>query len=325
MFAQHHVHLELVLLKWLAIITLASALAMAFATHIAGGAEPAKLPGDIDARLAPAAGVETPATIPPGDVSIQLWQTLDDQQSGRLDRVVGVWENIPLAPRAEVWRHIALAEAHIAMGDLDAAGVSLENAGRREPENPLVHYYLGLWRLEQADQAMDWYEPGIRLAAYYTSYPGDEQPSQVVPNSKAMYRLAAMSHLEEAIELAGNVDLDQPLVPAEWPTSAALRPTVGDLLLALGANHFDAKAHNMLGYLHLDSGAAEEAEYHMDAAADSGVVIVFGYEDLARLYEAQGRPLDAFRANAKSAAHGAGIVGPTRRMIENLREAFRDL
>jgi tetratricopeptide (TPR) repeat protein len=318
------------LLKWLVILTLASALAMAFATHLAGAAEPAKLPADVDAWSIPMNGAVAARTVAPtGDPAMQVWQLLDDQQSGRYDLVIEPWRTVPLAPSAEVWRHIAIAEAQIAMGDLTAAGESLENAGALQPENPLVDYYLGLWRLEQAERALDWYEPGVQLAAMFVSYPPDIQaevaPWRIAPNSKAMYQLAAMAHLERAIGAADQVELDQPLTSVDWPTSAALRPTVGDLLQALGADHFDAKAHNMLGYLHLENGAAEEAEYHMDAAADCGVVTVFGYEDLARLYEEQDRPLDAFRANAKSAAHGGGLVGPTRGMIRNLREAFRDL
>ncbi|MEQ8785685.1 MAG: hypothetical protein RIC55_05280 [Pirellulaceae bacterium] len=326
MFAHRPVHLELVLIKWLIIITLASALALAFATHIGGAAEPDKLPNDVDLWSTPMdrATEVVPAAIPDQDVAMQLWQLLDDQQSGRLDLVIGPWQTIPLGPETEVWRHIALAEAQIAMGDLDAAGVSLANAGRLQPDNPLVEYYFGLWRLEQAERALSWYEPGVQLVAYRDVEPMDE-PMDVVPNSKAMFRLAAMSHLERAISLADYVWLDQPLAPDYWPTEAAVTPTVGDLLLALGANNFDAKAHNMLGYLHLDSGAADTAEYHMDAARDSGVVIVFGYEDLARVYAEQGRPLDAFRANAKAAANGEGVIGPARRAIENLRQAFGEL
>jgi tetratricopeptide (TPR) repeat protein len=324
----HHVHVEYIILKWLIIISLASALALAFATQIGGAAEPVRSPTGADSWSAPTVGpIEVaPPAVPSEDVATQLWLLLDDQQSGRLDLVITPWQTIPLAPEAEVWRHVALAEAQIAMGDLDAAGASLETAGSIEPDNPLVEYYFGLLRLEQADRAMNWYEPSLYLASYDAGSPTDTgSPMDVVPNSKAMFRLAAMSHLERAIDLADLVWLDQPLVPETWPTEAALTPTVGDLLLALGANHFDAKAHNMLGYLHLEYGAADSAEQHMDAAAQSGAVIVFGYEDLARLYADQHRPLDAFRANAKAAANGEGIVAPVRGMIGNLRQAFGEL
>ena len=52
--------------------------------------------------------------------------------------------------------------------------------------------------------------------------------------------------------------------------------------------------------------------------------IVFGYDDLGENYQEQGRHLDAFRAYAKSAAHGDGLVRPLGKMIENLRDAFSE-
>jgi tetratricopeptide (TPR) repeat protein len=313
----------------MAILALASALAIAVAGQMARGDEPARLPPTIDEWAVPM-GIEQ-ADEPPApveDVPMKLWILLADQQAGRLDRVVDGWRYLPLPHEGEVWRNVALAQALIAMGDLQAAGDALDTAAAIQPENAVVHYYLGILHLEQADRASNWYDPGVppatRLASAVMTTKGTVSagPAQVVPNSKDMYHLAAMAELEWAIELAPSVMLDEPLAPPEWPTAAALQPTVGDLLLALGADRFDAKAHNMLGYLYVEYGAAEMAEHHLDAAADSGVVVVFGYDDLGSLYEAEGRHLDAFRAFAKSAAQGNGVVLPLGKMLENLREAF---
>jgi tetratricopeptide (TPR) repeat protein len=326
MLAQRHMHLEWEIVKWIAILALASALAIAVAGTLARGEEPARLPPTIDEWAVPM-GIEQPGEppVPVEDVPMKLWMLLADQQAGRFDRVVENWRYLPLAHEGEVWRNVALAQALIAMGDLQAAADALDTAVAINPENAVVHYYLGILHLEQADRASKWYDPAMppamRLASIIAPAGG---PAQVAPNTRDMYHLAAMLELEAAIELAPSVILDEPLAPPEWPTASALPPTVGDLLLALGADRFDAKAHNMLGYLYVEYGAAEMAEQHLDAAADSGVVVVFGYDDLGALYETEGRHLDAFRAFAKSAAQGNGIVRPLGKMLENLREAFID-
>ena len=95
-----------------------------------------------------------------------------------------------------------------------------------------------------------------------------------------MYELAATLDFERAIELACALQLDEAIVPDRFPTSSALEPTVGDLLLALGADNFQAKAHNTLGYLFLKRGALEPAEQHMDDAVQGGLDVVYGYRDL---------------------------------------------
>ena len=318
MFAQRHMHLEWEILKWLAIISLASALAIAFASHIAVGDEPRLLPPEIETWSQPMGDHEPSALAREDDAAAQVWNALDDQQAGRLDRAIEAWPCLPLAADAEIWRHIALAQAYLGADDLEAAAEALEVAGEIEPSAPLVHYYLGILRLEQADKAQSWYDAQGPQKIRLVSYP----PVQISPNSREMYRLAAMTELDQAIELAGNVQLDQLLVSPDWPTAMALRPAASDLLLALGADGFEFKAHNMLSYLHLDNGSAEQAESHMDAAAAGGMVVVYGYEDLGELYEQRGRHLDAFRAYAKAAGQGIGIVRPTGKMLENLQKAF---
>lgn len=322
MLAQRHMHLEWEIIRWIAILGLALAIALAVASLTAQSAEPLRLPPQIDTWSAPLE--VTPdlpgnsAFVPAQDVGIRIWALLDDQQSGRLDRAVEGWPLVPLPPEREVWREVALAEAHIAMGNLDSAASALDAAANLEPDNAVVHYYLGILRLEQAERAPSWYEPSLRQVIHLAAY----GPMDVVPNSRDMYHLVAMGELEQAIVLAPTVALDDPLIPGHWPTSAALRPTVGDLLQALGADRFDAKAHNMLGYLHMESGALSEAEHHMDAAADAGMMVALSYEELGKAYEAEGHNLDAFRAYAKAAGHGGGLVHPVHKMIENLYEAF---
>ena len=107
--------------------------------------------------------------------------------------------------------------------------------------------------------------------------------------------------------------------------SAALEPTVGDLLLATGADNYVSKAHNTLSYLHLETGALEEAERHMDEAAAGGMSIVYGYEDLGEQYARRHRHADAARAYLKAMKHGRGKVTPARKAWENLHRTWEHI
>jgi tetratricopeptide (TPR) repeat protein len=320
MLAQRHMHLEWEIARWALIMALAAALAIVIGHQMARGDEPARLPPSIDQWAIPmetAPPAVTPAA-PTEDAAMQLWTILEDQHAGRMDLAMVEWGRLTLPPESEVWRNVGLAQANLAMGEVATAEAALDKAAELAPDNAIVHYYLGILNLEKAWRAKDWYDPAAQPEGRLVSF----GPTEVVPNTPDMYRLAAMGELELAVELADTVMLDEPLLSAEWPTSAALTPTVGDLLLATGANDFEAKAHNMLGYLHLENGAPEEAEQHMDAAADSHAIVVFAYEDLGKYYEEQGRSLDAFRAYAKLAGQGTGLVHPLGKMMENLRDAF---
>src|SRR5204863_747186 len=75
---------------------------------------------------------------------------------------------------------------------------------------------------------------------------------QVVPNTRDMYEMMARQELAKAIEFAPAMDLNAPLAPYAWATQdnkylPLVTPTVGDLLQALDADHYPARAHNVLG------------------------------------------------------------------------------
>jgi hypothetical protein len=70
---------------------------------------------------------------------------------------------------------------------------------------------------------------------------------QVAPNTRGMYELMAMQELAKAIELAPAIDLRAPLAPAAWAAEDVqylplVMPTVGDLLLAQGADRYPDRA-----------------------------------------------------------------------------------
>lgn len=343
MLIQRHMHLEAEVFKWIALLALAGALALAIASK-AGGTErrghvqePVLLPPTVAlwAQPVPQAPLEgdgdLPRVAPPLDsveaLCRQLWTILDDHQRGHPEAALAGWQQLQLPPEAEVWRALAVGVAQLQRGRLDDAGAALARAGELEPENAVVHYYLALYRLTQAHQAEDWYDAagpqGPRLVA--------RQLPPVVPNSKSMYELAAMMEFERAIELAPYLQIDQTLLPTEliefdslYPC-LSISPAVSDLLRALGADNFVAKAHHGLSVLHLDRGALEAAERHLDAAAATGASIVYGYDDLAAEYEAAGRHTDATRAYLKAIGKGAGYVRPTGKALRSFREALLDL
>jgi len=320
-------HTEWELFKWMICIALASALALGVLTSVAGAAdlskvdrEPAPLPSGIDGAAVPIEEPRFEEPPPVADLAIRVWQALELQHGQRYDEAIAAWQAIDLACETTVWKQVALGQAYLATGEIDSAAEVLFDARDLQSDNPIVHYFLGLLRLEQAYVADEWPDAVGPEGTSFVAY----KPTDVAPNTKSMYQLTAMMELEEALKLAPDVWADQPLVPADWPTRAALAPTVGDLLLAVSADNFEAKAHNMLSYLYLERGSLETAEGHMDSAARGGLKVV-GYVDLGEKYAEAGQHTDAARAYVKAMSHSPSKVEPARKAWENLRDAWQEL
>lgn len=342
MFTSRHIPLHWELVKWIAILTLAAALA-GLLTRIAGGTvvtpptlrpppAPALLPPAIHDWSTPMPSEEPPTVAAPriaspslvaGDPTLRLWRLLDLQRGGHVEEAVAEWQTIPLPRASEVWRHVALAQAHLAGGQLKDAAAALETADLFEPNHAVVHYYRGLLRLEQSRHAREWYDAIEASTRFVAFTPAD--PADVGPNTKSMYRLAAKQELELTIELAPRLVTDQLLTPTGWPDCAAWEPTVGDLLEALGADRLAARAHNALSYICLDQGQFEDAEEHLDAAAAGGMCIVYGYRDLETNFAATGRYGDAARAALKGLGHGASFTTSVKHVLEHAGQALRDI
>ncbi|MFO0898630.1 MAG: hypothetical protein U0836_14500 [Pirellulales bacterium] len=239
-----------------------------------------------------------------------------EQPELALDR----WLTAGLPPQTAEWREVARAAALIDAGQLQAASAVLAVAEEQAPENPLVHYYRGLWRLEQATRQFEW--PEGRAAAVRLVSAGTADQSGV---RSELQELAATGALERAIEYAPRLDRNQPLLPAEWPLESRLLPNVGDLLQALGAQHFLPTAHLTLAQMFLERSNLELAEVHLDAARMLGSQVVFGYRDLASGYASAGRHADAVRSGFKALAYGAS--GPTDavRLLEDLPSGLREM
>ena len=227
--------------------------------------------------------------------ALLLWRTLVAQARGDSAAAIHGWRHAPLELPAEVWRHVGLTAAWLDRGHIDEAAEALDTAWDLARDNALVRYQFGLLNLERAHRSADWQEAAevqFRLVSF------GRRP-QVMPNSAAMYRLAAIGDLEKAIEQAPRLALDAPLLMTE-SASPVLAPRVGDLLRAIGAMQFTANSHVMLGQLFLEGGNLPLAEQHLDAAAAMGRKTPYGYQEIAAGFEGQHRFGEACLASAKA-------------------------
>ncbi len=322
MFATRPLRLEWEIVRWVVLLVLATALAL-MAVRVAAGAdltlprEPALLPTDAIEAAQPMLTEGAPLV----DPNVQLWTILGQHQAGLAEEALAGWQKIALPCETEVWRQVAMGMANLQLGNLEAAAEHLDQAEQMEPQNPLVHYYIAILRMDQARHAKEWYDAvgpmTVRLAAY--------RPRDVVPNTKGMYELNAMQEFEAAIAYAKNLNPTLVLAMPDYRTPAT-EPvvTVNDLLPALGADKFEAQAHNMLGAMCLERGALEQAEAHMDAAHAGQLTVIFGYRDLGAAYEHNGRHADATRAYLKGIGNDPGLMYPLQKALENIGKAVLD-
>ena len=341
MFPARQVHTRLEeAIKWMAILALAAALALSLAARSGGTVPtaennaPAPLPAGMDtwSQPMPAEGTlpkptEAPAADyrmePPLARSLQLWAVLMDQREGRTNDAIDGWKKIRLPADTTVWWNVGLAAAYLDAARTDKAAEVLLAARQLEPHNPVVHYYMGVLRLEQAAKANSWNDAvgpaPARLAAY--------SPYGVYPNSRDTYRLAAIEELEQAILYAGDLVRGESLVSAYADASRPVGSTVDDLMKVTGSDKFMANSHTMLSELMIERGALEQAEAHMDEAVRLGVHFPYAYEELGKQYRSYDRHGDAARAHAKAlqqAQLGGDVVGPTKQFIQSLSDAVME-
>lgn len=324
MFRPIHLSREETRRLWIVVALMTGLIVLAILQATLGAMErtPQPLP-NIDTRVAtPLPGL----LVNPQDQdqTLLVWDALTALHENDYEAAIAMWEGVLLRDDAEVWRQIALGNTHLALGNLEEATECLKLAAEIRPENPVVNYYTGILRLEQARYAPDFYDAMgidvIRLAAYT---PNDRyMPDDVVPNSRSMYRMLARVELEKAVGLAGQVNLDEPLTP-DYGGYATLRPTVRDLLVAMDVENFPARAHNMLGPMCIEDGALDSAELHIDAAREAGMFVGYSYVDLVTEMEKQGHWLDAARVSAKAVGNGMNEADAHRRAVANLERWWK--
>jgi tetratricopeptide (TPR) repeat protein len=323
MLALRRIPVEVELVKWMLLALAAALVATLLATRMAAGdTAPALLPDDIDrvATPMPPALPYYPEVGPPvrtNEPNQRIWRVIQLHRAGQVEEAIVYWQRNEMAAVAQPWRNVALAAAYLQTGQLQMAEEQLDAAQATNPANGVVHYYTGLLRLAQADRAHDWYDVPTTPAIMLIALP------QVFPNTRGMYETMAMQELQMAIEFADATDLQAPLAPEAWAAEdmhylPLVTPTAADLVEALGADHFAARAHNVLATLNLERGLADEAEEHLDAAALERMHDPLAYRKLAQAYEHEDRGTDAARAYLKGFRRGDANLIPAIRAFIHL-------
>lgn len=324
MLALRRMTVEGEFVKWVILLLIAAMLALLLIPRIAGAeGAPGLLPDDMNewAKPMPEAVVapsfsEAGTSMRSNEPNQVLWRILELHRRGQVDDAIAAWDKAGAICGTEVWRNVATAAANLQAGRLQVAEEQLDAALEFDADNAVAHYYVGLLRLVQAQGAKNWFDvigpPEIMLIAL----------PQVAPNTRDMYELMAMQELAKAIEFSPNLDLDAPLAPYAGATPDAMylplvTPTVGDLIQALGADHFPARANNMLGRMCIVRGMVDEAESHLDAAAEERMNGPRDYCQLAQLLESKGRHEDAVRVYLKAFRNGDANLIPALKVLIN--------
>lgn len=324
MFATRHMHLEMELVRWLLLVIAAFALVLALATAVAADpmGTPQLLPADMGELAKPIPPTdpvrpffpEAPAMeVPAAEMAARLWTVLEEHRAGHVATALAAWEQIRLPYATAHYRELAMGAAYLQAGDQEQAERHLLIANQMQPVHPVVAYFTGLLRLEQAanvTRAPDLAYGRTRLVAF--------TPQE----DKAMYEGMALAELRDAIAYANDLWIDERLVTTNLRTEEmVIMPHVGDLLAALGAENYVGKAHHTLFGLLMDRGELVVAETHLDAAADTGIATLYGYEDLATTYLAEDRPADALRVLRKDLALNHAWVGRAWHQLDDATHA----
>lgn len=330
MFARSHTpqfHVEVEVLKWIALVILAGAIALLLAGPASGDIATIKGAPSPEAYAPPPADLSLPGETTAEDhfaITAMVWQALGQQRAGNLPEALALWREVELPEGSDAWRKVAMALAELQLNDVQQAAATLAEARAEAPHNAAVHYVTGILRLAQAERADEWYDAsGLDFTRLVSG------PLDAVPNTRSLYELAAMMALEQSVALAGEVCGDEPLVPEPWTrtpdfevTMPLATPLVQDLLEACGIEQFEGRAHLVLAEMHRKRGSLEHAEEHLDRAAELGIPTGAAYRMLGSGYEEEGRSAEAARAYLKAMSHGRAVAAPALKALENLRNAL---
>lgn len=287
---------------------------------------PALLPAGANEAAAPMniAGPETFAA--------DAWQAIELQNAGKWEQAAAIWERSSPPCEHEVWRHLSIGAAHLYLGRLDFADEQFAAALEFNRENPAVHYFRGLLRIEQAAAAREYADAVLLTGTRLVNYVPDQLSPGPDGKAKSRLLLEAINELETAITYTSGLDLSAPLAEVQWvipvpyPVAEPLvPPTVGELLGSLGADNLAGKAHGLLADLYLDQDNPDQAEYHTDEASSFGIAVPYAYRKAGALYEARGQSSDAFRVYLKAMQQGDGIVTPGTKALRSLGSALEEL
>ncbi|MFT7643952.1 MAG: tetratricopeptide (TPR) repeat protein [Pirellulaceae bacterium] len=328
MYVSRHTHAELKLVKLAVLLALALML-VGLAASIANGATRSRVDVPPPNASRQVDDVNTILSSPDATVNEDLWQSeslatdlwlvINRHENAEYDRAIAEWNSMRLPRHLRPWRNTAIASAMIHMGDLRGAEQSLADAIDVAPRNPVARYLLGVVRVHQAREAIEWPDIVGPIERIYVS----TSPSSIVPNSRGMLELAAIQEFEAALKYAAELDYDQTMCMIDW--SAAERtampvvpPTVGQLSDAIDAANYAGKSHLALAQLRLRRTDFEYTEFHLDQARDYGVPTGRTYMVLGNAYEEEGRMQDAARTYFKAVGTDTGLVTPLREAVRTI-------
>lgn len=303
MLALHQMSVTDELVKWSVLLVVAVVVGTLLATRMAAAdSKPGLLPPELDRLAKPMPDSTRPffpevgpplRTIEPNQV---LWRIIELHRMGQVEEAIAQWERAGEMCGSEVWRHVAVAAAYPQAGDLEQAEAQLDAALEMEPQNAPA--------------------PAVMFIA---------SPA-VAPNTRDMYELMAMQEFAKAIELAAAIDLEAPLAPDAWAAEDVqylplVTPSIGDPLLAIGADRYPARAHNVLGQMLTERGLFEEAKEHLDTAAAEQMNGPKAYRDLSADVEAEGR-YDDMRVLLKAFRNGdVNLISAIKMFINGWKAA----
>jgi tetratricopeptide (TPR) repeat protein len=292
------------------------------------GEPPRRLPDELMGQATPITEVVNESMID------RLHRGLAELDEGRYDDAISTWQDVAIPCENEMWRHLALGVAHLNSGRLAEAADEMALAEMHDSQNAAVHYFAGVLRMAQAENAGEYSDALLhtdkRLVSYVVGSSANATGSASDlwgPKTRSRYELEAIIEFVTALELAGNLDLESPLVP--WDSVVYVPhplpdvgppPTIEDLLRVLGADNFEGKANGMLAYLYLDHHRPDEAELHTDSAIEHGIPVPYGYRLIGEQYEELGRNADAYRVYMKAVNEGDGMARPLAAALA--RECF---
>ncbi|MCA9249133.1 MAG: hypothetical protein KDA42_18550, partial [Planctomycetales bacterium] len=200
----------LIALKWTGAFTLAGCLASL--GSISAGEEtyaPGLLPGDTASAAQP---MHDGDAVTADDTRLselatpvaRIERLLQLHRAGHMNLAAHGWQQIDLPLDVEVWRGIAIAAAQLECENLTAAEGALKQAAVFDRENPLIQYYFGLLRLEQALRAGPWGDslgPELVRTAVY-------RPGSPPANDMDVFRTAAAQHFEQSLKFKDHLDLE---------------------------------------------------------------------------------------------------------------------
>lgn len=249
----------------------------------------------------------------------QVWSALMAQADRRASDALLGWHAVNLPYETRSWKYLAMTTIHLQQGRLEAASDTLGEAWSLDANNPIVHYLGGLLHLECADAGYEWFDaigpPRVMLTS--------QQP-RGAPWHQGIYTLLAITELERVVEMADLLRTEQPLLATNAGMEVVLMPTVGDMLIAMQAQHFRGDSHHLLANLFLEQGQYDVAEHHLDRALEVPGQVAFGYDELGEGYASEGRYLDAARAYAKAVRRGPSGTGSAEAVLRQLRNAVQD-